>query len=75
MYWHAQDGNITTNIKVKADFTLPALIATNVVTWDCHVNDSAKYRYDMILGRYLFNIIRIKYKLFQTRHQSIRWDF
>ena len=51
--WHTQDGNITTNQKVKVDFTLPALIATNVVTWKCHVDYSAKGMYDMILGRYI----------------------
>ena len=40
-----------TYLKVKIDFTLPALSATDVVTWTCHVEDSAKGRYDMILGR------------------------
>ena len=39
------------NLKVEVDFTLPVLSATNVVTWKCHVDDSAKGRYDMILGR------------------------
>ena len=53
MQWHTQDGNITTNLKVKVDFTLPALSAMNVVTWNFHVYDSAKGRYDMILGRYI----------------------
>ena len=33
------------------DFTLPELSATNVVTCKCHVNDSSKGRYDIILGR------------------------
>ena len=47
---HKQAGNITTNIKVKIYFTLPALSATNFVTWRWHVDDSAKVRYDMILG-------------------------
>ena len=32
MQWHTQAGNITTNLKVKVDFTLPALITTNAVT-------------------------------------------
>ena len=44
MQWHTQAGNITTNIKVKVDFTLPALRATNVVTWRCHIDDSVKGR-------------------------------
>ena len=51
--WHTQAGNITTNLKVKVYFTLPRLRAMNVVTWKCHVDDSAKCRYDLILGRYL----------------------
>ena len=49
MQWITQAVDITTNIKVKVDFTLPALSATNAVTWNCHVDDSAKGRYDMVL--------------------------
>ena len=51
MQWQTQAGNITTNLKVNVDFTLPALSANNVVTWNCHVDDSAKGRHDIILGR------------------------
>ena len=51
--WQTQAGNITTNLKVKFYFTLPALSATNVVMWKCHVDDPAKGRYNMILGQYL----------------------
>ena len=58
MQWHTKAGNITTIIKVKVDFTLPALSATNVVTWKSHVDASAKGRYDMILGRYLLTQLR-----------------
>ena len=54
MQWNTQAGNITINLKVKVDFTLPVLSAKNVVTWIYHVDDSAKGRYDMILGRDLF---------------------
>ena len=53
MQCHTQAGNITTNIKVEVDFTLPELITTNVLTWKCCVNDSSKGRYDMILGGHL----------------------
>ena len=49
--WNTQAGNITTNIKVKVDFTLPALNATNFMTWNCHVDKSTKGRHNMILGR------------------------
>ena len=51
MQWHTQDLNITTNLKVKVVFSLPALSTTNVVMWKCHMDDSAQGRYDMILGR------------------------
>ena len=40
MQWNTQAGNITTNIKVKIDFALPALSATNVVKCNCRVDDS-----------------------------------
>ena len=53
MQCHAQDGNITTNIKVQIYSTLPPLSATDVVTWECHVDDSDKGIYDIILGKYL----------------------
>ena len=53
MQWQTQAGNITTNFKVKVDFTLPTLSATNFVTWKCHVDEYAKGIYDMILVRYL----------------------
>ena len=32
MQWNTQAGNIRNNIRVKIDFTLPALSMTNVVT-------------------------------------------
>ena len=50
MQWHTQAGNITTNIRVKVDFTLSKLSTMNVMTWRFHVDDSAKGRYNMILG-------------------------
>ena len=50
MQWHMQEGNITNNIKVDIYFTLPELSATKIMTWNCHVDESANGRYDMILG-------------------------
>ena len=50
MQWDTQAGNITTNLKVNIDFTLPTLNATNVVIWNFHMDDSAKGGYEMILG-------------------------
>ena len=52
MQWHTQAGIITTNIKVKIDFTLTELSAKNIMTWDFYVGDSAKGGYAVILGRY-----------------------
>ena len=43
--------NITSNYKVKLYFALPVLNAMNSVMWKFHVDDSAKSRYDMILGK------------------------
>ena len=48
MQWHTQARNNSTGIKVKVDFTLPTLSSTNFVPWNCHVDDSAKGRYDKI---------------------------
>ena len=44
MQCNTQARNIKTNLKVKVDFTLPALSMTDFVTWNCHVDDSAKGR-------------------------------
>ena len=49
---HTQYGNITTNIKIKVDFTLPTLSAMDVVTNKYHVDDSTRGRYDVILKIY-----------------------
>ena len=38
MQCHTQEGNITTNLKVKIDFTLHELSATKIVMWNFHVD-------------------------------------
>ena len=53
MQCQTQAGNITTNIKVDVDFTLPVIRSTDVVTWKCNVDESNKGKCDIILGRYL----------------------
>ena len=63
MQWHMQSGNITTGLKVTVGFTLPALSATYLVTWKCHVDDSTKGRYDMILGHDLLVELGLSLKL------------
>ena len=45
-----QAGNITTNTKFKIYSTLPEFSLTKIATCNCHVNVSAKIRYDMIPG-------------------------
>ena len=61
--WHTQAENVTTNLKFKVDFTLPALSATNIVTWKCFVDYSTKGIYDMILGQDVFIELGLNLKL------------
>ena len=63
MHWNTQAGKITTNLKVKIYSTLPELSATKIVTWNCHVGDCAKCRYDMILSRNLLTDLSLNLKL------------
>ena len=60
--WHRQAVSIATNIRVKIDSTLPELIATKIVTWNYHVYDSSKGRYDIILGRYILTDLGLNLK-------------
>ena len=62
MQWHTQAGNITTNLKVKLDFTLPILSVTNVVTWECNVDDSDKGRYNLILVQDMLTELELNIK-------------
>ena len=50
MQWHTQAGNITTNSRVRIDFAWPELSVMKIVMWKCHVDDSNKARYDIVLG-------------------------
>ena len=67
MKWHTQAVNSTTKLKVKIYFTLPELSATKTVTWKCHVDDYAKVRYGMILGRYLLIDLVLNLRLSRYR--------
>ena len=62
MQCHTQTGNINTNLKVKIYFTLPEPRVTKIVMWDCHVNDSTKGRYNIILGRDLLAVLLLNLK-------------
>ena len=53
---------MTTNINVKVDFALPELSAAKIATWNFHVDDSAKGRYDMILGRDILTELALNLK-------------
>ena len=63
--WQTQTGSITTNLKVKVDFTLLALSTTNIVTWKCHVDDSDRGRYEIILGRSLLTYLGLNLKKYK----------
>ena len=65
MKWNKQAGNITTNLKFKIYFTLPELRATEIMMWNCHVDDSANHRYDMILGRDLLKELGLNPKFYE----------
>ena len=60
--WHTQGGIINTYIKVKVDFILPEVSATKIVTWNCHVDESTRGRYNMILGRDLLKSLGLNLK-------------
>ena len=62
MQWHTQEGSINTNIKGRIYSILPELSANKILTWNCHVDDSTKGRYDMILGRYLLTALGLNLK-------------
>ena len=63
MQRHRQAGITTTNIKIKIYFTITELSATTFWTWNCHVDDSSKGRYDMILGRYILIALGLYIKI------------
>ena len=58
-----QTGNITTNQKVKVNFTLHAFSATKTMMWNCHMYDSAKMKYNIILGKDLLTSLGLNLKL------------
>ena len=62
MKWHMKAGSITTKLKVNIYITLPELSATKIVTWNCHVGDSTKVRYEMVLGRGLLTPLGLNLK-------------
>ena len=63
MQWHTQEGSITTNLKVKIDFTLPESIVIEIMTWGFNAGDSAKGLYDMLLVIDLFTALGLSLTL------------
>ena len=56
--WTTPGGNMTTDRKVKAQFTMPELNDKNVIQWDMHVTKTMG-AYDMIIGRDLLEFLGI----------------
>ena len=78
MQWHIQAKTITTNIGFSMNLTLLALSVTNVVTWNCNVDDSAKGRYDIILGRYILTTLGLNFNfsdhVIEAYYGSLTWS-
>ena len=55
MQWQTQASKITTNNRVKVYLTLTEFSVMKIVAWNCHVDDSTKISYNIILARYLLN--------------------
>ena len=57
--YFSPSGNLTTNHIVKIGFTFLEFSTIKIVMWNCHVDDSTKIRYNLILGRYLLTSLRL----------------
>ena len=57
-----QARKFTTSKKANVYFFLPKFSVTKIVTWKCHVGNSANGRYDMILGRDLLTAMVLDIK-------------
>ena len=66
MQWNTKADNITTNLKVKVNFTLPKISATNIVIWKCHIDKSTASRYKIILGRDLLVALGLDLKCYEN---------
>ena len=63
--WQIQVRNFTTNHKVKVNLCLPELSVTNILTWECHVDNFTDFRFSMILGRYLLTAPGLDLNIFK----------
>ena len=55
--WETQTGKFTTLKKFNGDFCVPEFSATRILTWKCHVAESAKGWYDIILDKDLLTTL------------------
>ena len=62
-------------IKINIEFTLPEISATNVVTFNCHMNDFARGRYYMILGRDILTALGLNLKFSDNLIESDGGNF
>ena len=63
--------NLTNNHKDKKYFILPEFSATKIVTWGFHVDDSAKSRYNIILGRAILTALVLYLKIPITSSKEV----
>ena len=56
----------------KIDFTLPDFSAKIIEMWECHVDESTKGRYNMILGRDILTELGLSLKF--SEHVTIWGD-
>ena len=49
--WITQAGKFTAKSMANIYFNLTEFNATKIVTWKCHVDESTKGQYDVIIGR------------------------
>ena len=68
--WSTPGGDMTTNQKVKAQFSIPELQDKKLIKWGLRVTQDMN-NYDMIMGRDLLFFLKIDV-LFSN--QTIEWD-
>ena len=61
--WQTQPEIFMIDKKVKVDFYLPQFSAIKSVTWECHVDETTKGRYYIILSRDLLMDLVLDLKL------------
>ena len=68
--WSTPAGELRTNCKVKAQFTIPELQDKKLIEWDLHVAPDMG-AYDMIIGRDILSFLGID---IQFSNQKVIWE-